>query len=962
MALVGGLFSETLHSITTTKLEELSKKRATFEHQYASIQQAASVESDPLKRLIILVDGVKRCFQVRIMNTNIKNPDGSERLGRVISGGTNLVRLETDLKILDRFLDQPLFDPSMSAHRLMEWENTMRDYLSKQNLKYTYAALYGELVTEWLASEKKSTEPQVENVEMSDVFEEVPGGKRLESRKAWEQSVFEPHVIDQSALERYLNNLFGQGGGEETNDLRNALAALRTSVQNFESTLSAANQFSSWTLKWVINGLQASDLLSEEKRSVLKDFVSNETILSEISDVLNMRMAALQHWSWGMQVAVEQRRKLNGTYSIHLDEDLLQAIFLQFIGVKWSVFFKNAFRSFQKHNNVWKPLNKALSKADKKRRQYYLGPQFTGGSLNSKRFRAWRNGYFLFQLPDSDDQRLEVDDGEEEADLGGYGSQAQRPQPRGLVVQSARGSAARPPPAPKAAKRMRRAVAEVSSDGEEDDDDGIDSNAPKRPMDAKQKLLHLLTTEITINTGLDGETSCFRSAFEDWNPMLPHQTILTVMKFFGVSDKWISFFQRFLQAPLKFTDENVDPRIRKRGTPGSHSLSDIFGETILFCLDFSVNQQTDGGLLYRINDDFWFWASDHRKSVRAWQAVESFTQVMGVTLHAAKTGSTRISSNGMPLAVAPLPTGDIRWGFLYLDPRTGRFEIDQSMIEEHIKELSGQLESKQKSIFSWIQAWNTYATTFFTANFGKAANCFGRQHVDKILAAHQHVHRTLFPGDGSVVGYLKRLIKERFGVDGVPDGFLFFPVELGGLSLQSPFVGPLQIRDAILDNPSNPMREFREKEREAYRAAKERFDNGEIANERYALDDPSWEPLEGSDTFISFEEYIKYREDLDYHFEGELSDVFNRLLVKPSDQSIDGSASVINEINALNTQSNLKGITSNWWQMEPYWKWTAQLYGPEMISKFGGLNIVEPGILPVGMVSLFRGQRVQWQG
>lgn len=46
-------------------------------------------------------------------------------------------------------------------------------------------------------------------------------------------------------------------------------------------------------------------------------------------------MAALENWSWGPQVLVEQRRKINGEFSIHFDPDLLQAIFLHYIGVQW---------------------------------------------------------------------------------------------------------------------------------------------------------------------------------------------------------------------------------------------------------------------------------------------------------------------------------------------------------------------------------------------------------------------------------------------------------------------------------------------------------------------------------------------------------------------------------------------------------------------------------------------------
>jgi hypothetical protein len=965
MAPVSGAFSETLYSITTTKLEELSKNRTAFEQEYSVLQEAAHAEAHQLKRLIILIDGVKRCFQVRTKATKIKGPDGNERLGHVDSAGTNIPGLETDLKLLDRFLEQARFDPSVSAQRLTEWEEILHEYLSRQNVKYTYATLYGELVSEWLASEQKPVETSSENVEMVDAPQEVPGGKRLDSRRAWEQAVFKPRVTDQTAVELYLNELFGGGGGEDTLDLRNALANLRKKVEDFGFRLTSPNQFNSSTLKWVIKGLQASDLLSNEKRDVLRDFAANQVILTEISDVLNMRMAALDKWSWGTHVSAQQSRKLNGTYAIHLDEDLLQAMFLQFIGVKWSVLFKEALQEFCKHRNVWKKLGSPMSKADKKRRAYYLGPQYTKGSLNSRRFSEWRKNYFLFQLPDDELQQLEFDDGEEEAELKPVSTgRAKQTARKGVIaprVQLASKAARRSVPSGKR-RRMQHTEEEDVSE-EESDSEEEDEAVPKRPMDAKQRLLHLLGTEIAINTRIHGEASCFRSAFEDWNSLLPHSTILTVLKFFGVPDKWLSFFLRFLQAPLKLDDGDAEPRIRQCGTPGVHSCSDIFGEAILFCLDFAVNQRTDGSLLYRINDDFWFWSGDHDKSVRAWQAAEHFTKVMGVNLNATKTGSVRISADREEaLSAAPLPEGEIRWGFLYLDPCTGRFEIDESMIELHIEELGQQLRAKDKSIFSWIQTWNTYATTFFTANFGKAANCFGRVHVDRILAAHQHIHLALFSDDGSITEYLKRLIKDRFGVEGVPDGFLFFPVELGGLGLQNPFIGPLQIRDAVLENQLDLLQEFEQKERERYRVAKERFEKGEIVEERYAVDDPDWTPLEGKDEFMSFTEFVKYREDLDYDFVGQLSDVFAKLLLKPGEEAVNATANVLNAINSLVLQTNLKGITAQWFYMEPYWKWVAQMYGQEMISKFGGLNIVEPGLLPVGMVSFFQSQRVTWQG
>jgi hypothetical protein len=46
--------------------------------------------------------------------------------------------------------------------------------------------------------------------------------------------------------------------------------------------------------------------------------------------------------------------------------------------------------------------------------------------------------------------------------------------------------------------------------------------------------------------------------------------------------------------------------------------------------------------------------------------------------------------------------------------------------------------------------------------------------------------------------------------------------------------------------------------------------------------------------------------------------------------------------------------------MDPYWKFVTQLYGPDVIERFGNLDIVDAGLLPIGMVSLFKGKRTQW--
>jgi hypothetical protein len=113
---------------------------------------------------------------------------------------------------------------------------------------------------------------------MSDSFEELPGAKRLEYRAAWEKQVFVSKDVDVSALRSYLQSLFP----EDNDNAAQAIVGLRNNVQEFEDRLGQPKQFSISTLRWVIDGLQMSDLLSNDRRESLKDFLSNDTILGEV--------------------------------------------------------------------------------------------------------------------------------------------------------------------------------------------------------------------------------------------------------------------------------------------------------------------------------------------------------------------------------------------------------------------------------------------------------------------------------------------------------------------------------------------------------------------------------------------------------------------------------------------------------------------------------------------------------
>ncbi len=489
-------------------------------------------------------------------------------------------------------------------------------------------------------------------------------------------------------------------------------------------------------------------------------------------------------------------------------------------------------------------------------------------------------------------------------------------------------------------------------------------------METKQFLLHLLSTELLINTKLHGEFTCSRAELYSFFPTLPHSTISSVLSFFGLSKKWQGFFRKYLSAPLKFADEpDMAPRLRKRGVPGAHALSSVCGEVILFCLDYAVNQAIKGGAqLYRMHDDFWLWSHDQEVVVKGWGAVTSFIDTMGLSLNQKKMGSVRILSSNLSKGVEQtpfqlladlhpgLPEGEIRWGFLVLNPVTGKFQIDQEIVDTHISSLSTQLKSKESSLFAWIQAWNIYASTFFSTNFGKPANIFGREHVDMLLFTMRRIQTSLFNSDsgsnsesGNVVAHLKSQLSLRFRIkeDDIPDGFLYFPTHLGGLALNNPFIKLVQMRNKVFEQPSLILDDFLDAEQEAYRKAKIAFESGKMKTMKN-------KPPPGSSEFFSLEEFVRYREEFMGKYEGNLLSTYCNLLEQPSmntsEMDISGDEGPLG-LKALREAGLHEG----------YDRWVAGVYGKEVVEAFGGLEIVERGLLPMGMVTLFKSGKVKWQ-
>ncbi|KAL8794441.1 MAG: hypothetical protein Q9195_003028 [Heterodermia aff. obscurata] len=891
MSSSAGIMSQTLQSITNTKISELRQQRETFAALKSKLLASVDSVDEPEARVRLLLTEIAGCTPEN--GKKLENFEDSDLYGNI----GNL-----SLKNIRRFLDQSRYDTSVPESQLKEWEQELRLLLDQRTHKLDYADLYARLLTEWLADSSAAVTPPPEATggekgESSDEpFELVARTKLQQLREMFESYVFTPLETDTEAIVAHLDNLF------QDEDASKALQRLRREVENIGNSLTATSSpFNDYVLTWCIKGLLKNDLLTEHKKTLLEEFLQNKIVLTEIADVLNMRFAGLEGWGWGEEgISVEPRKQLNGKYRVMMDEDILQAIFLHYIGLTWSVKTKGALRRIVQNNKVWKKSNIAMSRSEKRRREYFLGSSTTGTQgLAWTKQNKYEMDYFLAQLPDS-------------------------------VEAGARG-------------------------GYDDDEDDNARADVKTPFRIRQQLLHQLASELLIHRALHGEVAVVQSDIQWFYTSLSHSTIFTVLRYFGMPEPWMIFFKTYLETPLKMVHEGHESEVRsrKRGVPIAHAISNFMAEVVLFVLDFAVNQEAQGTLLYRLTDDMWIWG-DPATTNDAWKSVRRCVDILGLTINNKKSGSVHPGTTMCP----DLPEGNVTWGFLTLDSGNGRWLIDQTRVDRHTERLKRQLTSS-KSIFSFIQLWNSCVGRFFKRTFGEPANCFGREHVDMILDTHKRIQERLFAEDSStgrsVTDHLRGLIGERFGVKEVPDAFLYLPEELGGLSLCNPFVPFLIIRDQLLKSPEQPMEDFFEQEKERYRNARDLFhvSGGWVPNSRGILvsasERHSSSTTKGEENFMSMTEFTQHRESTSL----ELKDTYEQLCRTPWTDNINMSTEVLAAMERMTGTSRTR--------FEGDQKWLLQLCSPQLLQRFGGLSIVDKGLLPLGVMTMLRSKRVTWQ-
>jgi len=146
-----------------------------------------------------------------------------------------------------------------------------------------------------------------------------------------------------------------------------------------------------------------------------------------------------------------------------------------------------------------------------------------------------------------------------------------------------------------------------------------------------------------------------------------------------------------------------------------------------------------------------------------------------------------------------------------------------------------------------------------------------------------------------------------------------------------------------------------ENEEVAYNRCKEDFELGKVVKYDGVITD--FVP-ENPDIFMSFEEFTRYRKETS----SELATAFDELMEQPQEEGVEETPEIMSALKEIKVGNKSANLSSDWDRMTPYWKWVIQLYAHDIIERFGGLSIVDEGLLPIGMVSMFKSKRVRWQG
>lgn len=892
-------FRSILQQVTQEKLEELKvQKNLMTNHFKPALKEAENPSNSPNQTLEILYTAVNTSpVKDTIDNILIEN--------------------------LKYVLQNSKEDPSISSQLVSAWIEKFKQEIQYSLRKCEYSYLYGSLLSEWLELEdRKKSEESKAGLEQTKLDKE----KAIAKFQSLMFTQPTPEEFEALKFRKFLSDeLFNFGDNVESEKMMQEIKKETEDFFNIEHS-----SISSYDVQCCIKGLSSEELLSEEKKAALKELSENTEALEEVASLLTNRLRNLQRWEWPSPSCelVDVRRGLAGEYKAFINEDIITALFLQYVGVQWASYFKRQFLRIY-NSKMWTKHNASYASIEEQRKQFHQRA-FLSSLPDSLEVQESRNQEEYARIEAQMDYCEVLQCSEMMPPSMGMSFGAAAPAPRMMKSKMAKRSVVQPPPPPQ-----------------------------KPDIDFKQSFLHVLSSEIRLNQVLrpNNPLIVVQADLESFGPSVIHDAALISLEYLGVPKPWLGFFKRFLQPKIRFNDTDPAKEVL-RGVPSSHALSSLFGETLLFLLDFLVNRKCNGMRIYRISDEFWFWSDRTEDVTKAWETMNTYGKMVGLKINENRSGSVSVYSDeqapklseNKPAVCGPasLPQRNIHWGYLELHSN-GVFKIDQKAITKFLDEMKGLLD-KSECVLEWINVFNKYVA-FFIRNFGKCSLVTGKQHLDQIISCLKMIYTGLFgsENDGNPIVTLKSRYDKLKEAD-IVDVWAYWPLERGGLGLVNPFIGIMALRETYVEiNDEDGFKKLPSEDKILWEQLKEDHERryGHILKSHpssMAANFGGPVPV-GPPKMPTFEEYIATRET-------ELSNWYHRylrLLERPGPKS----PSVSDRFWTLDAPMPEDEQDRN------YMMWLFTYYETQLVLHFGSVKFINSKLLPMSMIANIQKSKVK---
>ncbi|KAH7082992.1 hypothetical protein BKA63DRAFT_501997 [Paraphoma chrysanthemicola] len=920
--------SSVLREAVESKVEELDQAKKVFNKRYDLDARRCS-EIDAVKRLKLI-----------IKDLNKFDPELCE---------------EDELDITARYIEQAEHDRSVSKARLTKLEEQIWSKVDFHRNRLAISSFHASLMKEAMdAGVYDATSRSGATTELDDF--EVVENELDEILERFEKETFSTEDVDVEAIETYLSSFF-----VDRVEKRH-LEEIRDDLNEFgEDLLTDGMDIDQDFLMWCITDLLKSDRVSEDKKRTLEGYLQSPVVLRELMATISAK--SIRYWDFkdaekGLPVTARQNTK---GHCIVAEECLIDMLFLHAMGIGWAMKLQKGLEAFGRHCPsfaVKPPTPWGFTK-----REYYLGRTSSGPDIVpnptpastcicGRTCTVCQSVSILPPAPMPPPHIVHI---------------PPPPPPQVMVINGHRKCSSRrksepwwpiylPPPPPKLPVNSLKNIDYVNNFfmSRLPEQQGCTPKSTSLEV-VQAELIKTLAVEAKLRAALGEGIDASSVYFESLASSLPHKTILTVLKYLGVPEMMIEFFQRFLSAKL-----NTGPAVRgasdrvlrrARGVPEGHALELFFTEAIMFFLELSVRQNT-GNYLYRIGD-YGYYVEPFEADNSCGRHIDEFASIMGLNATFAleqEIGLVNITTSGLVL--------------------------ENDKIAAYAGGIKKRL-STCTTVLEWVRVWNSTAGTYAAHLFGPLAEIFGKPHLDAVKSAYNTIFDIVLDGQ-DLTTYVTNLLTSHLSrpLPNPPfaiDALIYLPQAYGGLGVLNPFVTMNLAHDLPAD-PDAPITEYIATEDAYYQRAAEHFaqlppDAHTRKLEKLFNNDPTRiESALGANhdpnQFISKEDLFATRAVWGFTShpfpQGPTSQahsstpcfstLYQTLLREPIDELLEADK-IVDEVRRLAGKGDMK----SWNRLSAEEKWVLQMYGDECFDVYGGLEMWCSEFVPLEILKAVRG-------